>query len=93
VGQVDDLADGRLRGRQAQRTTGALRAGVPANERANAGAVDGRDAGEIDDEMLVAAPYQLPKLAFECLGGAAGEERFARRQKQTIADGLCLTRN
>ena len=42
---------------------------------------------------LVAAANELAKLAFERFRRAAGQQRLARRQQQTIADSLCLTRN
>ena len=91
--QVHDLLDRRLRRREAERTARALRARVPANERTNPRAVDARHAGEIDDEILMTAADELPQLAFECLRRAARKKRLARRQKQTVTDRLCLTRN
>ena len=91
--ELEHLADGRTRGRQPERSAGALRARVTAHERADAGAVDRRDARQIHDQILVTGANELPQLALERFGRASGQKRLTRREQETIADGLSLTGN
>jgi hypothetical protein len=77
VRKVHDFPHGRLRGGEPQRSAGALRAGVPADQRPKTGAVDGRHSGEVDNEMFVTATYELAKLALEGFRCTARQERLA----------------
>ena len=72
--------------RDPQAAGDALRAGVAADQRADAGAVERRDAAEIDDQIAIAATEQLLEVPLERLGGAAADDRLLRRQHESIAD-------
>ena len=55
---------------------------MTAHERANTRAVDARHAAQVDHELVVAVSKELLNLAFERLGGTAGQQRFVRRQHE-----------
>ena len=65
----------------------ALGGRVPAHQRADPGAVDRGDAGEIDDQLALAAAEDLLNVLLERLGGAARDERLLRREHKAGRDG------
>jgi hypothetical protein len=60
---------------------------MAANQRPDSGAVDGRYGAQVDDEMAVPGPIQLPEMAFESLRWPPGDKRLQRRKHETITDG------
>src|SRR4029453_234015 len=56
-------------------------------ECADAGAVDERNAAQIDDEMSISAAKELLQVALEGLRRTARDERLHRRHDKAIADG------
>ncbi len=67
---------------QRESTMQALGRGVPAHERAEAGAVGERDRPQIHDHVAVALAKQLLDAPLEFLGRPAGDECLLRRQDQ-----------
>jgi hypothetical protein len=50
---------------------------MPPHQGTDAGAIDGRDVGEIDHQVSVAVPHQSLELLLESLGRAPAHERFS----------------
>ena len=82
--QLEQLTDARIRRDQREAAIQSLRRGVAAHQRANAGAVGGRHAAQIDHDVLVAGLEDFLDAAFELFGGSAGDQRFLRRQDHPI---------
>src|SRR4026209_99232 len=57
---------------------------MPAHQRADAGAVGGWHAAQIDHEPLVAEFEDVLDPFFQLLGRTSGDQRFLRRQEQPI---------
>jgi hypothetical protein len=61
---------------------------MAADQRPDPRAVDRANACQIDDDVAVAAPVELAKLALEGLGGSSSDQRLERRQYEPISDWL-----
>jgi hypothetical protein len=57
---------------------------VAADERADARAVDRRDAGHVDDEMPLTAAEELLDVLLERLRDSARDQRDLRRKNEAI---------
>ncbi len=84
VRQVQQLLDARVGLDQREAALQALRRGVAADEGANAGAVGGRHAPQIDHDVCVAGSEKVLNASFELFGGTAGDERFLRGEEQSV---------
>ena len=82
---LEDLGDDRPHRREAEASAKPLCRRVAADERADAAAVDHRHAGQIEDQMALAAAEQLLDVALEGLGRASSDEGHLRREDEAVS--------
>ncbi len=81
------LAHAGVRRDQAELPPQALGGGVPAHQRADAGAVDDRHGPQVDEETMHALLEAGLDQLLELLGGTAGHEVLLRRQHELARVG------